>query len=138
MGTWSTDSFGNDDACDWSDDLKDCPNLSYIDATLDRILARGGERLGSKEACRAIAAIETLARLQGRWGLRNSYTEDVDRWVESVNLKPDRTLTLKAHRVLDRILSDPSCLLYEWRDAGKFIFEEWLAVMQDLRARVTA
>jgi len=135
MGTWSTDSLGNDTAGDWADDLKECPNLSYIDATLDRVLASGDARLGSMEACRAIAAIETLARLLGRWGIRNSHTEDVDNWVESVNLTPDTTLALKAQRVLDRILTDPSLLLDEWRESGK-LFEEWLDVMQDLRRRI--
>lgn len=134
MGAWSTDSFGNDTACDWTPDLKDCPNLSYIEATLDRVLACGDSRLGSMEACRAIAAIETIARLQGRWGVRNSYTEVVDNWVESVDLTPDRVLALKAHRVIDRILSDPSWLLDEWRESQKY--EEWLEVMQDLRDRV--
>lgn len=134
MGAWSTDPFGNDDACDWTYELLDCPNLSYIEATLDRVLACGGAHLGSMEASRAIAAIDTLARLQRRWGLRNAYTEDVDRWVESVQLTPDLALILKAHQVLDRIQSDPSWLLNEWRDSSSF--EEWLEAMQDLRARV--
>ena len=30
MGTWSHEPFGNDDACDWSYELLDSNDLSYL------------------------------------------------------------------------------------------------------------
>jgi hypothetical protein len=83
-----------------------------------------------------IAAVEALARLQGNWGKRDSYSEIVDRWVEKVKLTPDRSVIIKAHQVLKRVLSEPSELLELWQESEEF--ETWHASVQDLVARVRA
>lgn len=41
MGAWDATSFRNDTATDWAYDLETYNDLSYIDATLQRILDAG-------------------------------------------------------------------------------------------------
>ena len=136
MGAWSADSFGNDDACDWAFELEASADLSIVETALDRVLKAGGGYLEAPEASQAIAAAEALARLQGNWGKRDSYSEAVDRWVEKVKLTPARSVIIKAHQVLERVLAEPSELLELWQESGEF--EIWQASVQDLRERVKA
>ena len=35
------------------------------------------------EACDCLGACEVIARLQGQWGIKNPYSEDLDKWVEA-------------------------------------------------------
>src|SRR5207302_5926895 len=81
MGAWDHTTFGNDDACDWGGDLRSHEDLSFIEETLDTVVATGDEYLEAPESSQAIAAAEVVGRLQGHFGIRNAYTESVDRWV---------------------------------------------------------
>jgi len=135
MGAWSADSFGNDDACDWASELEASADLSVVESALDRVLEVGDGYLEAPEASQAIAAIEAIARLQGNWGKRDAYSETVDRWVENVKLTPDGSVVIKAHKVIERVLAEPSELLELWQESGEV--ETWLAAVHDLRARVT-
>jgi len=47
------------------------------------VLENGDDYLDSDEACDCLAACEVLARLQGKWGIRNPYSEELDKWIES-------------------------------------------------------
>lgn len=134
MGAWSYESFGNDDACDWSFELKEVDSLSFIEATLDGVLASGDEYLEAPEAAQSIAAAEVIARLQGNFGIRDSYTQPIDEWVARVKLVPSRELARKAHRVLDRIMQEPSELLEIWQEGGEGAV--WTQAVADLRARI--
>ncbi len=116
MGTWSVDSFGNDTACDWAYSLENYKDLSLIEESLDKVLNAGSEYLEASDAEEALAAAEVLARLQGHWGERSSYTEAVDKWVEKTGLQQDKALAQKAHRAIDRILSNSSELLELWEE----------------------
>ena len=136
MGAWSVDSFGNDDACDWASELEASADLSVVESALDRVLEAGDGYLEAPDASQAIAAVEALARLQGNWGKRDSYSEIVDRWVEKVKLTPDRSVIIKAHQVLKRVLAEPSELLELWQESDKG--ETWHASVHDLMARVRA
>ena len=69
-------------------------------------------------------------------GKRDSNSEMVDRWVEKVKPTPDRSVIIKAHQVLKRVLSEPSELLELWQESEEF--ETWHASVRDLVARVTA
>ena len=53
-------------------------------------------------------ACEVLARLQGRWGLRNAYRQDLDAWVLSHPIQPSADLIRKAALAIDRILAEQS------------------------------
>jgi hypothetical protein len=134
MGSWSTDSFGNDEACDWAYELESSKDLSVVESALDRVLEVEDDYLEAPDASQAIAAVEAIARLQGNWGRRDSYSETVDSWVEKVKLTPSKAAAAKAHQVLDRILSEPSELLELWQESDEL--DAWRAAVKDLRARV--
>ena len=61
MGTWGVNSFENDAALDWTDGLERKSDLTYIEATLDRVLGRGTGYLEAPDAQEAIAAAEAVA-----------------------------------------------------------------------------
>ena len=134
MGTWSVDSFGNDNACDWTYGLAGCNNLSLVEKTLDTVLTKGAKYLESTEACEALVAIEAIARLQGNWGDRDSYSEPVDSWVEKLGIVPSKALAEKAQRVIERILADESELKELWEDSDEF--DAWQSSVKNLADRV--
>jgi len=132
MGAWSEESFGNDMACDWAGMFSESPSIRMVEETIDVVLNEA-EYLESDEACECIAACEVVARLKGNWGLRDAYSESIDRWVETSNEKPDFNLVDKA---IDRIMSENSELLELWSDSDDFL-KSWKMRMDDLRARVS-
>jgi hypothetical protein len=134
MGTWGTDAFGNDTACDWGYLLEDTNDLSLVERSIDRVLATGSDYLEVPDAEEALAAAEVIARLQGNWGIRNAYTETVDSWVELNPLTPSTELVQKAHEAIDRILNPPSELLELWEESE--MADEWKRSVFELKARV--
>ena len=134
MGTWDTDAFGNDTACDWGYSLEDTNDLSLVESIIDRVLATGSDYLEAPESEEALAAVEVVARLQGNWGIRNAYTEPVDSWVERTQLTPSTELVQKAHAAIDRIQISPSELLELWEESE--MVDEWKKSLLDLKARV--
>jgi len=136
MGAWSHESFGNDDACDFAADLAAADDLSLIESTFDTVLEAGDDYLEAPEASQAIAAAEAVARLQGNWGVRNAYSEEVDGWVERTRIVPPAGIVQKAQLALDRVMAEPSELLELWQegDGG----EEWTAAVRELRGRLRA
>jgi Domain of unknown function (DUF4259) len=134
MGAWSHESFGNDDACDWGSELEGTTDLEFIEATLDGLLAKGSDYLEASDASQAIAAAETVARLQGNFAIRDAYSQGVDEWVEQVRLVPPVMLRQKAHRALDRILEEPSELLELWQEGDGEA--AWVNAVRDLKARI--
>ncbi len=134
MGAWDHTTFGNDDACDWGGDLRACEDLSFVEETLDRVIDAGDEYLEAPESCEAIAAAEVVARLQGRSGVRDSYTASVDEWVAAHQLAVPPALAQKAHAALDRILAPPSELLELWEESDDF--QLWKDTITDLKSRI--
>jgi hypothetical protein len=133
MGTWSADTFGNDDACDWSAALEEVDDLSLVREAFDAVLEADDDYLEVDLACQALAACEVVARLKGKWGVRDAFTEPVDTWVESHKIEPPKALVQAALAVIDRILTPQSELLELWEEAGE---SEWRAAIDDLRERV--
>ena len=136
MGAWGTGIFDNDTACDWAYDLKETSDLSLIESSLDKVLNIGGDYLDASEAEEALAAAEAVARLKGNWGIRNSYTETMDKWVEKTRLTPPQALIEKALRAIERALSKPSELLELWGETEDFI--AWEESVKDLSKRLRA
>lgn len=134
MGAWGTGVFDNDTACDWAYGLEEQDGLALIERTLDTVLAAGDEYVDASDAEEALAAIEAIARLQGHWGVRNSYSANVDAWVDKVKLQPPAALASKAHAAIDRILGDGSEILELWEDSEQL--DEWKQEVDDLRLRV--
>lgn len=137
MGTWDSDSFGNDTAVDWTYGLEEVDDLGLIDTTLDAVLAFGPSTPASaKCAERAVAAAEVLARLKGHWGEESAYSETADKWVRRHPIVPPAALIAKAVAVLHRITTAPSELLELWdeeQEAGR-----WVDEVRELEARVAA
>ena len=134
MGTWAVDAFGNDDAGDWAYGLEGIKDLSLVEATLDKALGLEGEYLEAPDAAEALAAIEVIARLQGNWGIRNSYTETADSWVSAVGLVPTTNLNKKAHQVVAQIIGEKSELNELWEESEEH--SEWVASVLELKSRV--
>jgi hypothetical protein len=136
MGAWGTGIFDNDTACDWAYDLKDTSDLSLIESALDKVLKVGAEYLHASDAEKALAAAEVVARLKGNWGIRDSYTEKMDKWVETTRLIPPQALIEKALKAIERVLSGPSELLELWAEGEEFIV--WEESVKDLSKRLSA
>lgn len=134
MGAWSTDSFGNDTACDWAYGLEGTSDLSLVENTIEDVLGTGGEYLEAPEAEEAIAAAEVVARLQGNWGVRNAYTEPADAWVEQIKLTPPAELAQKARAAIDRILTEPSELKELWEESDES--DAWKESVTELKSRI--
>ena len=135
MGSWSEDTFGNDTACDWVGTFLDVPSLETIREAIDEVLETEGF-LDSYEACMCLAACEVLARMQGQWGVRDSYSEDLDTWIEE-NPQDDpipKDLKQAADAAIAKILGPDSELKELWDEDG--YNESWHEAVDDLRERV--
>ncbi|HET9849918.1 MAG TPA: DUF4259 domain-containing protein [Candidatus Dormibacteraeota bacterium] len=127
-------AFDNDEANDWAYGLEDADDLAPVQAALAGVDTAGADDLDADAATEALAACEVLARLRGRPGYKNAYTEKVDDWVASHPIDPDAHVIEQAGRAIDRILGDNSELRELWDDSGDA--EEWRAAVADLRNRV--
>jgi hypothetical protein len=134
MGVWDQTAFGNDDACDWAGGLQGYQDLSFIEKTLDKVIDVGDGYLEAYDSSLAIAAAEAVAKLQGRAGISNAYTEPVDAWVKSHPQIVTVGLVEKSHEALDRILKQPSELLELWEESD--LFEAWKKSVVELKTRI--
>ncbi len=133
MGAWAEDTFGNDSSCDWTGTFLASPGLVAVGAAIDAVLACD-DYLDSDEACACLAACEVIARLQGRWGLRNAFSEDLDKWVEANPMEVPAALKSAADSAIARILAPDSELPELWDEGGRN--EDWHNAVDDLRRRV--
>ncbi len=136
MGAWGTNTFDNDTACDWENELEGAGDLAFVRETLTRVLGVGSDYLDSDAASEGLAACEVIARLKGHWGIRDVYTESVDRWVENHPIQPPTDLVNLALATIDRVLTAPSELLELWGEEGEN--KEWHGAVADLHSRVAA
>ena len=92
MGAWGHLPFDNDTTNDWAYDLEEVDDLSLVEAAFAELEEVGTEYLDQDLACNALGACEVLARLLGRPGYINAYTEKVDAWVAAHKIKPSPAL----------------------------------------------
>ena len=135
MGAWGANTFDNDTACDWVYGLQGVNDLNFVRETLERVLAVGEDYLDADDGCEGLAACEVIARLRGNYGVRNAYTEEVDKWVEHQDSLPADELVGSALAVIDRVLAAPSELLELWEEADA---TEWRRAVEGLRKRIVA
>lgn len=133
MGAWGVLAFDNDDANDWAYGLDDANDLSLVESAF-KTVEEAEDYLELPDACNALAACEVLARLKGRPGYRNSYTEKVDLWVAAHPSKPPAALLARADAAINRILGENSELKELWSDSTEN--SRWLASTEDLRRRL--
>ena len=134
MGTWKADPFGNDTACDWQRGLDNVHDLRLIKDAIRKIHGAGMEYLEAPDAEEAIAAADTIARLKGRFYVKNAYTKSVDDWVAKHNLDLPQEFVDSAIEAVDRILTPPSELLELWEESDEF--ESWKRHLEDLKTRL--
>ena len=132
MGAWGTGNFDNDTACDWAGELKESSGLILIEKNIDSVFE--DDYVDSDVGCEGLAAIDTLARLNGQIGEKNSHTEVVDNWVARQPKKPSPEIIQKSVKALDRIVSESSAL-YELWEVSK-CFSAWKLEMKYLRQRL--
>jgi hypothetical protein len=133
MGAWGVLAFDNDEANDWAYELDGVNDLSVVERAFAKVEESTGRNLEQGTAAEALAACEVLARLRGRPGYTNAYTEKVDRWVAAHPIAPSRDLVARGNAVIDRILGDDSELRELWDEAGD---QGWRDAVADLRLRL--
>lgn len=133
MGAWSEETFGNDTACDWVGDFLDNPGLVPVSEAIQAVLD-SDDYLDSDLACECLAACEVIARMQGRWGVRDAYSEDLDQWVIANRAEISEQLKDLADASFGRILASNSELRELWDEGGRN--QEWHDAVADLRQRV--
>jgi hypothetical protein len=132
MGAWDATSFGNDTANDWAYGLEETSDLSYIEATLQKILDAGDDYIEAPDAEEAIAAAEVLAWLRGKPTPVDAYTEKIAEWVAAHPIQPPTAIIQKALSALDRVQQQPSELPELWENDP-----DWTASISDLCNRLT-
>lgn len=133
MGAWGVLAFDDDHANDWAYALEGVDDLSLVESAFQTV--EGAEDyLEAPDASNALAACEVLARLNGKPGYRNAYTEKVDKWVAAHPQMLSAALLSRANAVVDRILGESSELKELWTDSDEN--SNWLASVEDLRQRL--
>ena len=133
MGAWAEDTFGNDTACGWIGTFLDDPGLPAVESAIEAVLA-SDDYLDSDAACACLAACEVIARLQGKWGLRNAYSEELDAWIEANPTAVPDLLKATADSAIERILGGRSELPPLWDEGGRN--DDWHRAIDDLRERI--
>lgn len=134
MGTWAIDAFGNDYAMDWAQDLQEYKTLELVETTLDNVIDSTEAELEAPFAAEALAALDVIARLQGRAGADDPATAEVDEWVASCKKKITPPLLEKARLAFARITAESSELRQLWQDSEHF--DDWQHEVAALRLRV--
>lgn len=136
MGVWGAEVFDNDTACDWAYSLEESNDLSVIEAALEKVLAAGSEYLEAPDSEEGLAAAEVIARLQGNFGEKNSYTETIDAWVRKNQIKVPSEIAKKALVTIERIFREPSEIVELWKESGEF--DAWKGNIENLKSRIRA
>lgn len=112
--------------------LEKTTDLDLVRETIQKVLD-ADEYIEASDAEQALAAIEVVARLKGRFGERDSHTQAIDTWVESNAQFPPPDLVALCSKAIDLILR-PSCELYElWQESGEF--NAWQNSVLNLKSR---
>ena len=132
MGVWGVGNFDNDTACDWAYELEKSSDLSIIKRSINAVFE--DDYIDVFVGSEALAAIETIARLKGRFGVRNSYTEIVDKWVEINKFEVPDELIEKSKKALSLIVQGSSELFELWAETDDL--EGWKSEVNDLETRL--
>ena len=132
MGAWDVGNFDNDTACDWTYELENCTDLSVIKKALDAVFE--DEYIDADVASEALAAIDTIARLKGSYGVQNAYTETVDEWVKKNQLDVPGDMLSQSLKALEAITSEVSELYELWDESGSMA--AWEQEVSDLKSRL--
>lgn len=130
MGVWGIRNFENDDAIDWVAELERSEDVSVIEEALRFVTEGGDEYVEAPEACRALAAAEVVAALNG------ASSPDLPgkiRWWINRHPAGDQSLSRLALRAVKRVKT-ASELKELWDESENAA--EWYGVIRDLEARL--
>ncbi len=120
MGSWGPQTFDDDLACDWLEDLLDSDPIAFFDHCLD---------LTGLEALGMLACIGVVCTSEMIHGLicqpRNGMPEAAYRWLDRHRslAVPVTALVPQAIEGIDRVLKPDSAMHLQWDDAGEL--ERW-------------
>lgn len=130
MGAWGHRNFENDDAMDGVGDLES-RGLAWIEAAFASVEKGAGNYVEAPECTSALAAAEVVASLLGHPS--DDLPERVAKWAKG-KPKPNPALVKRAVATID-LIAEASELKDLWADTEDF--EPWMAVVANLRARLT-
>lgn len=131
MGAWGIGNFENDDALDWTAELKVAVNPEVVAKPLRSLEGKIGGYLEAPECSVALAAAEVVAALFGRASA--SLPAGVIEWVATHRVTPERTLVDSARRAVEAILSN-SELKELWTESD--MLSAWRALQCELLSRL--
>ena len=114
MGAWDSTAFGNDDAADWTFELRDAANpAKFVANALS--LAEPKGYLIAPNGCQIVAAAALVGAALGEFEL----PEDLASWLRGKESKL-RDLAPAAAAALQRVKGDESELNEVWRESGDY------------------
>lgn len=132
MSAWSPNSFDNDDALDWLDDLCDSGDEYVVGAALAVVADwPDGEFLEAIDCCVAIAAAEMVAAAMGMPPA--DFPQEAEEWLERTAPEYGKQEAVLARRAIARIKAN-SELKDIWKESE--LYEEWLGAIEDLERRL--
>ncbi len=137
MGAWGVQPLEDDTGADFGYDIEKSKDLSPMTELFDRVerIDREEDTIYSWDADMVLAACDILARIRGKPGYHNSYTEELDTWVAKHQPALPQELLDRAIRLFDRVVRDGSETRKLWQ--GTESEQDWLDAMLDLRKRLT-
>ena len=135
MGAWGEGVYDNDDAADWTAELRE-DGLNAIASALDAVV--DSEYVESPEGARGVAAADVVARLRSGGGEETAYSAAAIEWVRANPQSPSSAFVAGALLVIDRVRSaDDSELAELWAEnpAG---LQAWRATLLDVERRLSA
>jgi len=131
MGAWGTKNFENDDAMDWVAELVQSKDVSVIEEALRFVVERSDdEYVELPEACRALAAAEVVAALNGAGS--PDLPDEVKQWIRQHQVG-SQSLSQLALRAVKRVKT-ASELQELWEESESAA--EWHEVINALEARL--
>jgi len=131
MGAWGTNTFDNDEALDWVQELATCDDHSLIIDTLNKVADNTDEYCEAPDCCRALAAAEVVAGIKN--GARDDHPEGIRTWLEFNCQTSNPKLFKLALAAIDRIKTR-SELKDLWDDADEA--SQWYDAVEDLERRI--
>lgn len=132
MSAWGADSFANDDAQDWINDLCDAPSKALIiEALMTVVKTDTNEYLELRESGCAIAAAEIVAALKGVPNA--SLSNEVKKCISKLRVKADKKTIILALEAVERIKTNSEAREL-WEESENTC--QWYEAMGDLEARL--
>jgi hypothetical protein len=133
VGAWGAASFENDTASDWFFVVEEAPDPGAVmAAAIDDALSEAGY-LEADVCCEAIAAAELCAACAGQ--LPPRLPDHVLAWVQAHAHSPQADEISQAVQAVARVRAE-SELRELWDEASDDPHNEWLALVDDLLARL--